>query len=535
MKAIISLSIASYKTYLFQFALLCLFLSTMQAQGLLNNGANIVLNSSVTIYINGTTGHYTNQNSGLIKNNTAGGTINMFGNWTNNASNSAFQNDGASVTLSGAAQTIGGTNSTIFYNLNLAGSGTKTLNVSSITVGGQSSFNGILALGTRPLDLNGYRLNISNSATAAITYSTGYVISETNAAVNTSILNRKTGTNTGSYVFPFGVSSTLIPLTFAITTGMAASTDNVSVSTRATSAGNNSPWAGASNVAAVGNMYSYMTGGDASAQAVVDRWWDITPSAAVTANVTFSYRGSENTLSAPYNAGNIGAQHWNGTKWETTVGAATAVTSGVGTITANGLNSFSPYVLTSLSVPLPIELLNFDYSCDEQHILFKWCTASETNNDYFTLWQSPDASQFAPIATIPGQGTSAEKKCYDVLLEKKEEHGPYFRLSQTDFDGTRKFFKIISTGDCVLKQDLITINNAAFNQLEIYINTLQDRSYELTINNSLGQCLRNEALRVAKGTSSFTYDLNGLAEGIYYVQFHGKEKNISKKILIQKK
>lgn len=59
----------------------------MQAQGILNNGANIVLNNGATIYINATTGHYKNQNSGLIKNNTAGGTINMFDNWANNAAN----------------------------------------------------------------------------------------------------------------------------------------------------------------------------------------------------------------------------------------------------------------------------------------------------------------------------------------------------------------------------------------------------------------------------------------------------------------
>ena len=503
----------------------------LSAQGILNNGANIVLNTGATVYINGTTGHYKNQNLGLIKSNTAGGTINMFGNWTNNAANIAFQNDGANVMLSGADQTIGGSNSTSFYNLTLAGSGTKSLTASS-TVGGQSTFTGVLAMGDRPFDLNGNRLNISNSSTAAITYSNGYIISETNAAINSSILNWKTGTNTGSYIFPFGVSGTQIPVTFSITSGMATGTDNVSIATRATSASNNSPWAGASNVSAVSNMKNSLSGTDGSAQAVIDRWWDITPSAAVTANVTFRYRGAENTLSSPYNAGSIGAQHWNGTNWEGTVGSATAVTSGTGTVTANGLKSFSPYILSASLAPLPIELLNFDYSCDGKSILFKWCTATETNNDHFTLWYSTDAVHFEDLATVPGQGNSTTKKCYDFILENGRLGNSYFKLSQTDFDGTNKEFKMIHVDDCFHPNELITIKNVGSNQLEINIEALGDNYYELQLNNTVGQCLIKKSFQILKGNNVLTYDLSGLAKGIYYARFYSKEKSITKKILI---
>lgn len=503
---------------------------SIHAQGVLNNGANIVLNNGVTVYINGTTGHYKNQNSGLIKNNTSGGTINMFGNWTNNAANVAFQNDGANVTLSGADQTLGGSNSTTFYNLTLAGSGTKSLTVSSITVGGQSTFNGVLAVGTRPLDLNGNRLNISNTSTSAITYSSGYIISETNTAVNPSIINWKTGTNTGNYVFPFGVSGTQIPLTFAITSGMATGTANVSISTRATASSNNSPWAGASNVAAVGNMNTLTLGTDGSSQTVIDRWWDITPSAAVTANVTFRYRGSENTLSAPYSSGNIGAQHWNGTKWETTVGSSAAVSAGVGAVTANGLNSFSPYVLSSVPAPLPVELLNFVYSCDDHNILFNWCTATETNNDHFTIWHSSDAISFKQLANVQGSGNSITKKCYQFRLNNKELNGNYFRLSQTDFDGTTEVFKMIYVDDCA--DELITIKNPDLNRLEITIQTPTDHDYELHIINALGQTLQREQLRVTTGTTVLNYPIRGLSTGIYHVSLYGNEKCITKKILI---
>ncbi|HSH65661.1 MAG TPA: T9SS type A sorting domain-containing protein [Bacteroidia bacterium] len=501
------------------------------AQGILNNGASIVLNNGVTVYINGTTGHYTSQNSGLIKNNTSGGNIEMLGNWVNNSTTIAFQNDGTTVKLSGANQTIGGSYSTSFYNLTLSGSGTKTVSVSSITVGGQSSYSGVLSLGARPLDLNGNRLNISNSSTTAITYSSGYVISETNAAINPSIINWKTGTNTGSYVFPFGVAGSQIPVTFSITSAMAGSTDNVSISTRATTTSDNSPWAGVSNVPAVSTMKNLASGTDGSLM-VIDRWWNIMPSTAVTANVTFRYRASENTLSAPFNTDNIGAQHWNGTNWESTIGAATAVTSGIGAVTANGLTSFSPYVLSASLSPLPVELLNFDYVCKGKNIVFNWCTATEMNNDYFTLWSSSDAIHFKPITTIPGEGNSITKKQYRFLLEKKEPGHTYFKLSQTDFNGTTKSFNLIHADDCVSPDDVITINNSSLNQLEININSQGNNYYELYINNILGQRFINEDVQVVAGTNSLNYNLAGLTTGIYYVRLYNKEQCIIKKILI---
>lgn len=101
------------------------------AQGLINNGANIVLTNTSTLNI---TGNYTNQGNGLIHNKTPGGIINLSGNWVNNGSNTAFFNDGTLVVFkSSNPQTIAGTQSTGFYNIKVSGgnTGTKMFNTAS--------------------------------------------------------------------------------------------------------------------------------------------------------------------------------------------------------------------------------------------------------------------------------------------------------------------------------------------------------------------------------------------------------------------
>jgi gliding motility-associated-like protein len=147
-----------------------------------------------------------------------------------------------------------------------------------------------------------------------------------------------TASNTGSFVFPFGVggnSTEPIPFTFNKTAG----NNTVSISTWTTDQQNN-PKPEITNVAAV----SYMNGITDSVLYAIDRFWDIQAS-ATTADLTFSYRGSENTTRAPTDL--IQAQHWNGSSWDSPVGPGTnGVTSGIGTAGAfTGQNTFSPWVL----------------------------------------------------------------------------------------------------------------------------------------------------------------------------------------------
>ncbi|KAB2859452.1 MAG: T9SS type B sorting domain-containing protein [Flavobacteriales bacterium] len=151
------------------------------------------------------------------------------------------------------------------------------------------------------------------------------------------------GTNTGNYIFPFGVggnSSDYIPFTFNKTT---AGASDIQLSTWFTDVQNN-PKPAATNVGAVTNM----TGTADSTLFAIDRFWDIQASA--TADLTFSYRGIENTTINPNDT--VKTQHWNGSAWDNQVGPGNlGVTTGVGTAGPFiGQNTFSPWVLSVVPI-----------------------------------------------------------------------------------------------------------------------------------------------------------------------------------------
>lgn len=185
------------------------------AQGLVNNGAQIIVtNGAYVNVVNGNTvGNYENRSGGWVNN---AGTLKVEGNWINNGGNIVFTQNAGTVVLTGPNQEITGTAVTVFYNLTLAGTGTKTLKIDAAAGGAYGvGKNGILDLTSRPLDLNTFRFTQANPDVNSIQRSSGYIISETDATQGYGTLLRITGsTVTGmTYTYPFGrKDGTYIPV-----------------------------------------------------------------------------------------------------------------------------------------------------------------------------------------------------------------------------------------------------------------------------------------------------------------------------------
>jgi hypothetical protein len=523
--------------YLIQTIFLLSFVSyTAFGQGLINNGAYIVLSSGPYIEINGSTGNYLNQDAsgpsyGRITVNTSG-TIDVNGNWTNNSADptdNVFTSSVGTVELVGTAQVIGGTASTYFNNLNLLGSGTKTLNVNTLVGGGYSSPTGILAVGSDVMDLNQHTLTMNNPATGGITYSSGYIISETNTAVNPSIIKWNIGTSTGSYVYPFGVSGTQIPFTFQKTT---AGSSNVSVSTRATASNDNTPYAGISDngtVPAVSNMLSVW--GGSAVTSVIDRWWDIYASAATTANVTFTYRGSENTMTVNP-TGPIRAQHWNGTGWDWPLGAGTGVIAGTGTATVNGASTFSPWILVASSAPLPIELYSFTSTCQGNSVSLNWITASETNNSYFTVQRSADGNNFEDVTNITGKGNSNTMVNYSYIDTHPYSGLSYYRLKQTDFNNDFTYSPIIISDCGISGFDIVNVIPDENNHITTFNYSVEaNGSYHLSVYDLLGNLIINNDLHPEVGFNKVVLDFSSFAHSMYLIVLSNNTKSITRKFI----
>ena len=101
---------------------------------------------------------------------------------------------------------------------------------------------------------------------------------------------------------------------------------------------------------------------------------------------------------------------------------------------------FRSWVLVDNTKPLPVELISFSAHCNNDVVTVNWQTASETNNNYFTLESSIDGVTWVTVATVPGLVTAI--LCFHILTLLTIPLQGYHTsvLTQTDFNGQSKTF-----------------------------------------------------------------------------------------------
>jgi len=91
---------------------------------------------------------------------------------------------------------------------------------------------------------------------------------------------------------------------------------------------------------------------------------------------------------------------------------------------------------------LPIELTDFSAVSKDKMTELTWETATETNNQYFTIEHSVDGRNFAQIGMIEGAGNAVTNQYYDFSHETPAKGDNYYRLKQVDFDGAFSYSNV---------------------------------------------------------------------------------------------
>jgi hypothetical protein len=177
------------------------------------------------------------------------------------------------------------------------------------------------------------------------------------------------------------------------------------------------------------------------------------------------------------------------------------------------------------SIPLPIELLAFNAECKENKTLVSWITSSELNNDYFTLERSKDGLDYKVITTIKGAGNSNEMKLYSYSDDIQYLGVSYYRLKQTDYDGTVSISKTISV-DCNASTapDVVFYPNPFTNELITEVANIKSSEATLTLFDMIGNKLMEKKFEnISTTNNKFITDLSHIASGVYFANFKSSD------------
>lgn len=521
----------------------------------INNGGTFTHTGTITFnnvgaaqQINGTAAAQTFNNVTLTNTGrilSAGGstvTLNV-NNLTSSGSGSltapATFNIAGNVLWNGTGTWIMGTNTFLAGNITYNAGGTLTPGANTFTFNGSTAqtlngtgvypaFNNLTMLNTVH---NGLGLTLNNpiSITTKLTLTDGHINNSSANVItmpSTATVQLNAATQDSSFVKGYVAYTVATVSPTTVTFPVGSSTDDFHradltiTQSAATSTTYTSNYISSS---AAGVGYSYPGSFSATVPVSLVGYWNITSTASAaiaTASVTLYYETADGITDIP----NLTIAKGDPNAWIDigASGAGAAPSNATSTHNFTGFSFFAWANKTAGSSNLPIELLSFNAVLNNQlqETDLTWTTASEINNDYFTVERTTNGIDFDFVGKVKGAGNSTENLTYTLKDLQPLTGISYYRLKQTDFNGTTKAFTPVPVDNNQRFTFNVFPNPSHGDELFVALSgEISNKEILVVLYNANGQSTYSKVIMTGQSNNLIEAidPTNRLAAGVYFV------------------
>lgn len=167
---------------------------------------------------------------------------------------------------------------------------------------------------------------------------------------------------------------------------------------------------------------------------------------------------------------------------------------------------------------LPVELVSFKGKNDGPQNTLQWITASEKDNDFFTIEKSADAINFEELAQIDGAGNSTHALSY-LSYDHKPYEITYYRLKQTNYDKTFKYSETISIDRSKDEERLSNIYpNPTKDNINFDVFTKAKSNLLVEVINNKGELAYKNTQMVDQGNTTLDISMSEFRNGVYLLK-----------------
>ena len=266
--------------------------------------------------------------------------------------------------------------------------------------------------------------------------------------------------------------------------------------------------------------------------AYISRFWRIDSDGYSSTNYDLSYFYKDTDIVEDESS--LWSARWNGTTWDAFQPVIDATNN---LVTITGLNLVPidhDWTGVSLLV-LPVTLVSFEVKSQGKEASINWVTASEHNNDYFTVERSANGVDFEILATIAAAGYKSSEAFYSLIDEQPLNGTSYYRLTQTDFDGTSETFKIVSLSLLSTTTEFnVNPNPSNGYDMTLSITDAMHDEILVVLYDFMGQQVYSKIVVLDNGSVVIAIDpYEQLAKGVYMVIGSSDESVYKKKLIIE--
>jgi len=183
----------------------------------------------------------------------------------------------------------------------------------------------------------------------------------------------------------------------------------------------------------------------------------------------------------------------------------------------------------------PVELVFFRANTSQESPILEWATAVEINNDFFAIERSANGRDFYEVGRVDGKGDFVGTVEYTFTDRSARQGTWFYRLVQTDFDGTSKTYEAIrAVVQRELKPELKVLKNPSDrNQLVFMLNGVESQEFQATIVDMNGKVISSLALSsLPTDGQMITMDGLSLNKGLYILNVHNNRERLVQRILV---
>ena len=186
--------------------------------------------------------------------------------------------------------------------------------------------------------------------------------------------------------------------------------------------------------------------------------------------------------------------------------------------------------------PLPVSLTSFTAVTQGAAVAVRWATASELNNAGFEVQRSADGVGFTTLAKVAAAGNSQTTKLYRYLDAAPLRTPGYYRLKQTDVDGTVTYGPVaaVRPSESRVAAFVSVYPNPTTNLAVIRWEAPAPGTGQWRLTNMLGQVVQQQAFEVQAGSNEQPMDLRAYPAGSYVLTLQTAGQVLHRQ-LVQKK
>ncbi len=184
--------------------------------------------------------------------------------------------------------------------------------------------------------------------------------------------------------------------------------------------------------------------------------------------------------------------------------------------------------------PLPIELISFTAEVSGKVVNLKWETASEKNNSHFTVERSFNGTEYTEVASLKAIGNSSARTGY-FLSDADPTFGlRYYRLKQTDRDGSFTYSGVVSVEMQQATGQLEIYPNPNKGEFYLQLHNAPDKRAHVTLEGVNGKRVFDRILVQEDMGSFYTVSLpEQLQAGTYILKMVSGNQVYLKKVTIE--